>query len=145
MEGQLICFVAFSALIGAKDGAVRRVWRAVLGGTRVLEHGRPTISEQRLDPMKSDASISCFEWIRQWGREAGEQDSNSKDYDTVLDPIDVGEIYKEYLTQFRWIGCGDGLQAVSSKQFQRLFRRWMDKDRVRVRQKKNITTKCDGE
>eukprot|EP00300_Choanocystis_sp_HF-7_P007523 c15337_g1_i1.p1 GENE.c15337_g1_i1~~c15337_g1_i1.p1 ORF type:complete len:855 (+),score=130.87 c15337_g1_i1:156-2720(+) len=146
--GHLICFAAYSCLIGAKDGAVRRVWRLVRGGAKVIEQGRPRIcDEEKGDPLKSDLSLDCYAWIQQWGREYGEQDASPKDYDIVLDPFDIGEVYTEYARQFQWAGCssfGGGVHPISSTQFRRLFARWMDQERVRVRQKKNITTKCDA-
>eukprot|EP00300_Choanocystis_sp_HF-7_P005828 c14299_g1_i2.p1 GENE.c14299_g1_i2~~c14299_g1_i2.p1 ORF type:complete len:828 (+),score=117.56 c14299_g1_i2:197-2680(+) len=155
LAARLICFSAYSCLIGAKDGAacrpfkfhcnvVRRVWRLVKGGTRVIEHGRPKVfDEEKQDPLKSDVSFDCYSWIQQWGRETGEQDASPKDYDIVLDPFDISEVYSEYAKQFQWTVFGADAHPVSSTQFRRIFAKWMNDERVRVRQKKNITTKCD--
>ena len=127
--------------------SVRRVWSRVLAGIKRIEVGRPTEpDEEKKSSLKSDKSLECYQWIRWWGEENGEKDPKADEYDVVLDPFDVHKVYEEYhkqMTLQQTIDFGVA-PAVSDRQFRRLFHEWMEKNRVRVRMKKNITTKCDG-
>ena len=89
--------------------------------------------------------MDCYEWIKQWGHDAGEMDPTAKDYDVVLDPFDKRAVYDEYNQHFKWTHLASSqLHACSYRQFVRLLLHWMKSDRVRIRSKKNITTKCDS-
>ena len=125
---------------------VRRTWQKIRHDQEHIEHGRPRMSQNEKSPIKSVASMNCYEWLKQWGQLAGEIDASPKDYDLVLDPFDKTEVYQEYRNHFRLTHLASSdIQSCSYRQFRRVLSHWMSKDRVRVRVKKNITTKCDGE
>ena len=126
---------------------MRRTWQQIRNGKGHIEHGRPRMTQdEKNSPVKSLASMNCYEWLKQWGEYAGEVDSSPKDYDLVLDPFDKAEVYEEYRSSFRLthLACSD-VHPCSYRHFKRILNHWMSTDRVRVRAKKNITTKCDGE
>eukprot|EP00300_Choanocystis_sp_HF-7_P014022 c18540_g1_i1.p1 GENE.c18540_g1_i1~~c18540_g1_i1.p1 ORF type:complete len:373 (-),score=49.49 c18540_g1_i1:972-2090(-) len=146
VSGKLICIVGYCTILGLSEKSVRRLWRQVKNqGREVLHHGRPAISESEKDiPVKSVVAVDCLEWLRSWGSILGETDSTPKDYDLVLDPFDKTSVYSEYLHRFQWTHLATSNQRPCSyRLFVKIMKHWMKTERVRVRAKKNITTKCD--
>ena len=129
------------------EWAVRRTWSKIRKGSAHAEFGRPRLSEEaKSNPIKSVASMDCLEWIKQWGQLAGEVDASPKDYDLVLDPFDKTEVYEDYRHRFQFTHlASSNTHPCSYRQFKRIMKHWMNTERVRVRAKKNITTKCDSE
>ena len=139
--------VIFARIWYYYNWVVRRTWSKIRKGSGHAEFGRPRLSEDvKSNPVKSVASMDCLEWIKQWGHLAGEVDASPKDYDLVLDPFDKTEVYEDYRHRFQFTHLGSSnTHPCSYRQFKRILKHWMETSRVRVRAKKNITTKCDSE
>ena len=80
-------------------------------------------------------------WLRnKWGRDNVDWDPTGEQYLGAIQVTRIRTVYTECVafTESR------GLKAPSENTFRRIWKRWMETDRIRMRRKKNVSGKCPG-
>lgn len=82
-------------------------------------------------------------WLTKWGRHNAEDCPVGKDYLLVINTVLLSELYTEFKAEWPNLNLGR-LPCLSISLFRDRFFHWMDTNKVRMREKKNVSGKCDG-
>lgn len=83
-------------------------------------------------------------WLKIWLDHEGDVDPTGEEQTFTIDMVDVRDIYNEYVSEWRLNAVSNGANAISERDFNRVWKFVMNDARVRIREKKNMTTKCSG-
>lgn len=107
------------------------------GRERLPTLGRPKLSRNQT----SDRNKYVTHWLREvWGKDHVDWDPSGKQYLGAIDVTRISAVYPAAKAFIKERGLGN----LSLTTFRRLWDEWMDKDRIRMRRKKNVSGKCTG-
>ena len=96
--------------------------------------------------INSDKAIWTMSWVKgQWAEYYAEDCPRGQQYRKVIDLVKRQHIYELMLIE--WEGTSldiKNVKPVSYSTFVRIFNQWMEEDQVRMREKKNVSGKCDS-
>ena len=89
----------------------------------------------------------AYAWLNDWAAIHGDEDPVGGDYKIVLDCAAADGAFLEYGVDYVHNNSfgGDHDRPLSKTSFMRVWTYWSKKEGVRVREKKNVTTKCESE
>lgn len=84
-------------------------------------------------------------WLRSWVEEEADVDPVGNEQNYTIDMVEVRDVHNEYTSEWRLNCVSTGNTIMSERDFTRVWNFVMKDMRVRIREKKNMTTKCQGE
>jgi len=144
-----VCVEAYIVLCGLPRSSVWRTMGRIKTQVESRYTGRPqrdtlvTKRDGRTEintPMKEHT----LQWIINWAEFISEDSPVGSKYLKTIDIITPAEVYEEYANEFDSIYFTVHSNHVSIHTFCRVWKYWLKKYKVHVRDKKNVTTKCDG-
>lgn len=150
--GHRICLTAYCSVYQYHTSAIYRVMGQIKEGSRdpMAPMGRPKCPSESLFPSKLHATSEKQEivmsWIENsWSTYNAENCPVGTDYHLVIDLHRSIDIYRDLEYDWPKMNLGArGVPCVSHSTFCLVFKKWMLKHRVRMREKKNVSSKCDG-
>ena len=101
------------------------------------------VDDMELGPL-SAKQLHVQAWLKAWLDEEGDVDPTGNEQNYTIDMVEVVDVHKEYLSEWRVNALTSGDNGISLRDFTRVWDHVMKSMRVRIREKKNMTTKCDG-
>jgi len=129
---KFVCIQAYIIILGLPKSSVWRKWAKISGNQSVRRAGLTVTQDHTLA------------WLINWSNLIVDEDPVGSDYLKVIDLVTVPEMYSEYVVDFKAFHISTQAKPISERGFRRVWYYWLNKYRVRVRKKKNVTTKCDG-
>ena len=83
-------------------------------------------------------------WLNEWIEIEGDHDPVGDECQYVLDLVDCKDVYEEFIADYGANTIFSGCRQPSERTFRRVWEWWVVENRVRIRDKKNTTTKCQG-
>ena len=139
LRGKRICVKGYSSIMGINYRCIARLVSTLRGGGDYHPPGRP--SGQRKDNYRVEHAYAfLLEWIKYAG-DAAVVPGTWKWSIFFLSAQDVHNIYKNDFDK-TMLGSIEG--PLSLRRFREVWKDFKGKEKVRIRRKCNITTKCEG-
>ena len=94
--------------------------------------------------MNSVQKEHTLQWIIGWADLYAQDDPVGIKFLKVIDLVTPAELYDEYVIDFKTFHFAVSAKPVSDTTFKRVWDFWIKEYKIRVREKKNVTTKCPG-
>ena len=112
--------------------------------------GRPKKTREDLeDDIILGPSSPCHEyieaWLNEWLEVEADKDPVGNDCLYTLDLVECKDVYEEFVADYKANTVFEGSRITSERSFKRVWDAWIPKNRIRIRDKKNTTTKCTSE
>jgi len=145
----LVCIAAYITICGHPRGSIWRIVGKIKSQQETRPVGRPQRypTEDRTDgrnEIDSPLKEHTLQWIINWAEFVGEDSPVGDKHLKTIDLVTPAEVYEEYSNEFDHVYLSTHANHVSITTFRRVWNYWIKAYRIRVRDKKNITTKCDG-
>ena len=116
----------------------------LLNRTGVVRQGRPRVEAP--GPVNCARSSWCYSWLdSEWVAINGEDCPNGRQYKKVVGLFSVDAVHQEYVKAFGFTSeSAMGVAPLSRRHFKRILDHYFEVNEVAVRQKKNVTGKCEG-
>jgi hypothetical protein len=117
---------------------------AQISGRGVNPVGRPRISAPT--PITSRRAEWCYAWIEhEWVQINAEDCPTGRQYNKVVSLFSVDTVYLQYVKAFSFTSeSASGQFALSRRRFKTIMDYHFAQNRIAVRQKKNVSGKCEG-
>ncbi len=112
--------------------------------------GRPKKTREDLEDDKifgpSSTGHEYIEaWLNEWLEVEADKDPVGNDCLYTLDLVESKDVYEEFVADYKANTVFEGSRITSQRSFKRVWDAWITKNRIRIRDKKNTTTKCTCE
>lgn len=146
---RMCCVSSYAIAYGLSKASIHRALRSLRSDQPVGSIGRAKKSvEDRIDDdivgPNSPIALHAQAWLRSWVEEEADVDPVGNEQSYTIDLVEVNDVYKEYINEWRFNSFTLGEKVMSLRSFSRVWTFVMKEMRVRIREKKNMTTKCDG-
>ncbi len=146
---RMCCVSSYALAYGLSKASIHRALRSLRSDMPPGSIGRAKKSvEDRIDDAvigpNSPMALHAQAWLRSWIEEEADIDPVGNEQSYTLDMVEVTDVFKEYVNEWRFNSFTVGEKVMSERSFSRVWTSVMKDMRVRVREKKNMTTKCQG-
>ncbi len=145
------CIGGYILAYGLSRSTVHRMRQQLKGEAGMnVGAGRPKKTREDIEddidvgPSSSDHQY-IHAWLNEWLELEGDKDPVGDECVYVLDLIDCKDVYEEFVADYNANTIFIGTRIASERTFKRVWDWWIVKNRIRIRDKKNTTTKCSGE
>lgn len=145
------CIGGYCLAYGLSRSSVYRMRTQLQAMAKVpnLGAGRP---KKTREDMQDDAEVGPSSpdqqyieaWLNEWLELEADKDPVGNDCEYVLDLVDSKDVYEEFIADYNANTIFAGSRVASERTFRRVWDWWIIKNRIRIRDKKNTTTKCQG-
>lgn len=146
---RMCCITSYSIAYGIPKASVYRAVTDLRKDVQPNHIGRrkktdaDRVDDELIGPT-SAMQLHAQAWLKIWLDHEGDVDPTGEEQTYTIDMVDVRDIYNEYVSEWRLNAVSNRANAISERDFNRVWKFVMNDARVRIREKKNMTTKCSG-
>ena len=146
VEEKLLCIQGYIIVCGLPESSIWRLWGRMTKNLTTPRSGRPMLTDAHRntdEDLTAPQAPHAYAWLKRWGDEVGDHDPAGNEL--VIDPLEIKEVWIEY-EQFCTLTMCRNVRThyVPYGTFAGTFQTWMKDFNVRMRDKKNFSSKCDG-
>jgi len=86
-----------------------------------------------------------YAWLNEWLEAEADVDPTGDECKYTIDLVESRDVYEEFVGDYKANTVFIGSNVPSERTFKRVWDKWIVQNRIRIRDKKNTTTKCGGE
>jgi len=135
-----VCLMTYCLVLDINWSSMRRSWSRLTKGHHPPALGRP--KNKSGDSLSSARSMDAYAWMKTWIEVFGDEDPVGVKYKYVINYVLASEIYEEYSREFYVNRITLESVPISLRSFTRVWTSFQKEEKVRVRRKANVTTKC---
>jgi hypothetical protein len=149
-SSKLLCIEAYITIVGLPRSSTWRKWSRIKTSSALNPVGRPIrILSNEGYTARGDintlAKEYCLQWLINWSELIADENPVGDKYLKTIDLVTPAEVYEEYKVDFNTTFLSVHARPLGIDSFRRVWRWWIKEHKIHIREKKNITTKCEGQ
>ncbi len=149
VKHRMCCITSYRIAFGLPKSSVNRTLKDLRKDIEpgVIGRKKKTAAD-RIDDIligpQSPMQLHAQAWLKNWLECEGDVDPTGNEQTYTIDMVEVSDIHKEYDKEWKLNALTEASKSISLRDFTRVWDHVMIDMRVRIREKKNMTTKCSG-
>lgn len=146
---RMCCIGGYRLAYGLPKSSIARLYQELKGDIEPAGIGRrkksdaDRLEDEVIGPM-SAMQQHAFAWLKIWLETEGDVDPTGEEQSYTIDIVALKELHQEYVNEWTLNALTTSTSNISLRSFERVWKFFVTEMRIRIREKKNVTTKCSG-
>lgn len=146
---RMCCIGGYRLAYGLPRSSIARTYQELKGDVEPAGIGRrkksdaDRVEDVVIGPM-SAMQQHALAWLKIWLETEGDVDPTGEEQSYTIDIVALKELHQEYVNEWMLNAFTTTSNHISLRSFERVWNFFVTEMRIRIREKKNVTTKCSG-